>query len=93
MTDRKITSTVRLDLETRDKLRYLSKIMGKKQITFLKELVDEIFESVVSFETLNITYSRHWESLKLDFRGRSRMVRGIDTVKDFERKSKKLEKG
>jgi len=93
MTEKIKGSSVRVHTDTLDKIRYLSKISGKTQVQFLREIISEIFGSCVSFETLSITYERHFDDLTLTFFGKSRMVRGIDSVKDFERKSKELEKG
>lgn len=69
-------STVRVDLQTQSKIRYLAKITGLKQTELFRELFKQLFEVYGVFERANISYWVYGDGVRVEFSGKSRIVSG-----------------
>lgn len=78
---------IKIDLETHEKIKYLSDASNMPISKFLKELIDQIFQVGASFEKANISYvhSILRSSVELRFDGKSRLKIGSIPLKDGEK--------
>jgi hypothetical protein len=78
--------SVKVDVETYEKIKYISKTLGSKQARFLKELIDEVFSVCGTFSTANVSYMPCISSsyLYVQFSGRNRLICSKGNFSDSE---------
>lgn len=73
--------TINVPEETRDKIKFICDRANLKISAFLKELIDEFFESSSMFERIAIIYTGESGKLIVNFIGKSNMITGTFSAK------------
>lgn len=90
MTEKKKFTTVKVDLETADKIRFLSDVLKQKQTQILKEIVSELFDLTFSFKSCRLQYANTHDILMVHVFGSKLTVCGIaDSEKEAYVEGKK----
>jgi hypothetical protein len=77
--------TIKYDVITQQKIKYLAEVLNKSQTTFLSELIDELFSVLGTFGSANVSYFPSVSSsyVMIQFSGRNCLINGKGQMHDF----------
>jgi hypothetical protein len=81
-----INKSIKVDLETHEKIKFLAKTLNLKQSMFINELIDQIFNIGCTYESANISYYPSIQSsyVMCQITGKNRLISGKNRDLDDE---------